>query len=539
MRKAHLVTPLHLERLALICTPVAARGNEATEPPPDQVRLARSLGWPTGRIATVESLMGRSEGGWSERAVLERLVDEVSEWRVGVVLGLESSGIARNSSDLFELIDSCRATGTLLSNGDGIHAPALQRELVVLGDQELPDFDAWIVRGRLVGFKHESVDRFEVSFKLPVGYARDRLRIRKNPNPAVRESVRKTIERVREFGNADAAAQALSEEGFQLPYRDDLETGVSWGAATPDRVIDLIDSPCMAGAYLYGRCRLQRSTQGRQRARRVLATGMHENRSLLIMNHHEPYLAWDEWIELQEQLGVEEFGKRFEPVRWQGSQLLEGLAVCGRCGGKVTATSGNAWRYGCIDCASGMPSGPAGRCLTVSGALVDSEAVRLFLSGVLPGGFEASRLAVERFPAMADEIPRSQWLELDWREYEAALAYRRYRDISPEFELAARELKLDVEAAEVVLEEARASFARTRAGRPDLAMPTLLERFARLGARLESVWNAAPTTDSERRGLLRILLEEVELRPEPERGWVRMLMRWQGGATDEEWLPLR
>ena len=70
-------------------------------------------------------------------------------------------------------------------------------------------------------------------------------------------------------------------------------------------------------------------------------------------------------------------------------------------------------------------------------------------------------------------------------------------------------------------------------------MPALLERFARLGARLEDLWNAPSISDVERRDLLRILLYEVELRTEPEHGWVRILMHWRGGATDEQWLPLR
>lgn len=536
MRHKHLVTPLHLERLALICVPATAPGNGIAERTADLRLLARKLGWPADRIVTITSLMGESDGQSPRRAVLERLLDEVSEWRVGTVLGLDQSGIAKSSHDYFQILDSCRATGTLLADGDRIEDPAAHRQLVVLGPRQLSDFDAWIVRGRLLGFGHESEERFDVSFPLPAGYVRDRLAIHKDPNPGVREGIAKTIEALRRFGRADAAALALEQQGVQLPYRRHPESTVRWGAATPDRVDELIGSPCMAGAYLYGRRRLQRPFEGRVRPRKVLATGMHENRSLLVMNHHEPYLEWNDWIELQAKLDSDPDLAGDLPAHWEGSRLLLRLAVCGHCGKALATTGGSAWMYVCT---SGRHPGADGRCVPVPGRLVDSEVVRRFLFAVLPGGFEASRVAVDRFPAMADELVRTRWLTLDRLEYGAAKAYRRHREISGEFGLVARKLKREWDVAETALTKARNRFARTRVERPDLAIPKLLERFSSLGARLEVVWNAGATTDEDRRGLLRILLEEVELRPEPELGWVRVLMRWKGGATGEGWLPLR
>ena len=541
MTDRHLVTPLHLERSALICVPRKSTGRETlgpepTEPPADLVRLARSLGWPSSRIVTAESLMGQSEGGWTERALLERLDDEVSEWRVGVLLGLDSAGIASDSTGWFQLLDSCRATGTLLLSGDRIHAPALQSELVVLGDKELTDFDDWIVRGLLFGYEHEADNRFDLSFELPVGYVKEHLAIRKNPSPAIREVVEKTFERFLEFETAHATARSLSGDGFNLPYRRGRDGSVEWGKATPDRVADLVRSPCMAGAYLYGRCRLQRSLGARESPGRVLVAGISENRSLLVMNHHEPYVAWNEWIKVQGKLAWDVYGKLPDSVRWQGSRLLDGLAICGCCNGKMEATDGEDWRY---ECTPARPVESRGQCLSVAGSYIDCAVARRFLSAVLAGGFEASRVAVAKFPATENELARRQWLELDRCEYEAALSYRHYRDVNSEYELVARKLRRTMESADIALEAARERFARTRAERPDLEMPALLERFARLGARLEDLWNAPSISDVERRDLLRILLDEVELRTEPEHGWVRILMRWRGGATDEQWLPLR
>ena len=534
------ITPLQLERLALICAAdgpaekLAADG-EQLQAKAGLIRLAKSLGWPSDRIVTVESLAGDSKKGWSRRAVWERLVDAVSEWRVGAVLGLESSGLTRNAEDRFELIDACWATGTLLVDGERIRAPASQSHPVVLGNRELSEFETWIVSEQVMicASRHDPPPR--ISTKLPAAYVQDGLAIRKHPDLAVRDAVLHVAETVRAMGSSQSAARALRHAGYSIPHSPWSEESLDWKEATADGVRAILQSPCMAGAFIYGRRRLQLSQEERESPRRVLSAGIERDRYLLVMDHHEPYFGWDEWIQLQDILSREFYSELQEPIRWEGSRLLIGLAVCGCCGRPVTATSGEDWRY---ECEVGRHPRLGERLPILAGLEIDSKVVSAFLRSVAEGGFEASRRAVARFPAMQDRALRRCWLELDRHEYRTALRWRRHITVGPEHEFVARELARALRTAETELDEARMDFSRIRAERPDLQVPSLLERFARLGARLETVWNATSITDDERRKLLTILLEKVELHWDAQPGWALIRMYWKGGSTSDRWLPV-
>lgn len=75
---------------------------------------AVALGWPLDRIIVIDSDLGQSGASAADREGFQRLVTEVSLGRVGIVLGLEVSRLARNS------------TSGLLLNGEFAEAPARQ-----------------------------------------------------------------------------------------------------------------------------------------------------------------------------------------------------------------------------------------------------------------------------------------------------------------------------------------------------------------------------------------------------------------------------
>ena len=57
------------------------------------------------------------------RSGFARLTAEVALARVGLVLGLEASRLARNNADWRRLIDLAGLTDTLIGDADGIHHP--------------------------------------------------------------------------------------------------------------------------------------------------------------------------------------------------------------------------------------------------------------------------------------------------------------------------------------------------------------------------------------------------------------------------------
>ena len=75
---------------------------------------ARDIGWPEDRIVIIDEDLGLSGSGSVARSGFARLTAEVALARVGLVLGLEVSRLARNNADWHRLIDLAGLTDTLI-----------------------------------------------------------------------------------------------------------------------------------------------------------------------------------------------------------------------------------------------------------------------------------------------------------------------------------------------------------------------------------------------------------------------------------------
>ena len=83
---------------------------------------ARSLRWTEPVV--IDDDLGRSGDGTS-RPSFERLLLAICEGRVGIVLSLEASRLARNGRDWHTLLEFCGLVGCLLGDEDGVYDPRL------------------------------------------------------------------------------------------------------------------------------------------------------------------------------------------------------------------------------------------------------------------------------------------------------------------------------------------------------------------------------------------------------------------------------
>ena len=93
---------------------------------------AVALGWPTESIVVIDSDLGRS-GADGDREGFQRLVAEVGMGRAGIVLGLEVSRLARNSTDWHRLLEICALSETLILDEDGVYDAGDFNDRLVLG----------------------------------------------------------------------------------------------------------------------------------------------------------------------------------------------------------------------------------------------------------------------------------------------------------------------------------------------------------------------------------------------------------------------
>ena len=136
------VTAHHLTRFACLYVRQSTLQQvfENTESTSRQYALrerARALGWADERIVVIDQDLGHS-GTWAtDRLGFQQLVAEVGLGQVGLVLGLEVSRLARNSSDWHHLLEICAVTaGLLLSYTFGV----LYKTLVYVLWHVTPDF---------------------------------------------------------------------------------------------------------------------------------------------------------------------------------------------------------------------------------------------------------------------------------------------------------------------------------------------------------------------------------------------------------------
>jgi DNA invertase Pin-like site-specific DNA recombinase len=105
---------------------------ESTERQYALQQRALELGWPLEQIVVIDSDLGRS-GAERDRAGFQQLVAEVSLGKAGIVMGLEVSRLARNSTDWHRLLEICALSDTLILDEDGVYDPSHFNDRLLLG----------------------------------------------------------------------------------------------------------------------------------------------------------------------------------------------------------------------------------------------------------------------------------------------------------------------------------------------------------------------------------------------------------------------
>jgi DNA invertase Pin-like site-specific DNA recombinase len=132
------ITASHLGRDAYVyvrqSTPTQVQiHTESLERQYELAERALGLGWPAHQVVVIDTDLGRSGARTDGRLGFSELVADVGLGKVGIVLGIEVSRLARNNADWYQLLDLCALTDTLIADADGIYHPADFNDRLVLG----------------------------------------------------------------------------------------------------------------------------------------------------------------------------------------------------------------------------------------------------------------------------------------------------------------------------------------------------------------------------------------------------------------------
>ena len=297
------ITASHRERLCLVyvrqSTLAQTRVNtESLERQYELAGRAVTLGWAREQVRVVDADLGLSGADAVGREGFQHLVSEVALGRVGLVIGLEASRLARSNSDWYQLLDLCGMTGMLIADGDGIYDPSAYSDRLVLGLKgTLSEAELHLIKGRLIaGMRHKAA-KGELRVALPAGLEYDPAgQAALCGDEAVREAIATVFRRFTELGSARQVMLSLRDDGLELPRRR-AGGRIEWAPASYGAVIGILTTPAYAGVYAFGRTKGVRRPGGP--ARRPVPMDQWD---VLITGHHPGYITWEQYLANQERL---------------------------------------------------------------------------------------------------------------------------------------------------------------------------------------------------------------------------------------------
>jgi len=500
---------------------------------------AVALGWPMERVVVIDSDLGQSGASCEDREGFQRLVAEVGMGQAGIVLGLEVSRLARNSSDWHRLLEICALSDTLILDEDGIYDPSHFNDRLLLGLKgTMSEAELHILRARLDGGIRNKAARGELRRGLPVGlvWGEQDGEVLLHPDEAVTGAIRAVFERFEEFGSARRVWLWFRSEGLDFPLQAIRLPNIQWVAPTYHAIHSVLTSPVYAGAYAYGKTRHERYIDEQGQVRKRVRKLPQSEWSVLIRDHHQGYIDWATYEANQTRLSRNTRPKPHQgggAVR-EGSALLQGLATCGHCGRRLrTHYRGRNHTPGYHCAGKNIVEGRGVYCLNIGGVQIDQAVTDAFIEALKPAGVKAALAAAEQLEANHDAALEQWRLALERARYEAQRAERRYRAVEPENRLVARGLEAEWEQRLRELEQAEAELKRRQTERPKTLSADERTAIRAFGDDLQRVWCAPTTTCRDQKELLCTLLEEAIITVFRDDKRAHLTLRWRGGLLTE------
>jgi DNA invertase Pin-like site-specific DNA recombinase len=540
--RSEKITDGHLQRLAIVYVRQSTQQQvlEHRESTARQYALADravALGWPKAAVQVIDEDQGHSGSSAEGRSGFQRLLTEVSSDRVGLILGLEMSRLARSCKDWHALLELCAIYRTLLADADGLYDPAQYNDRLLLGLKgTMSEAELHILKSRLQQGMWNKAARGEVLNHAPIGYVRTIAGdFVIDPDEQVQAVVRLIFAQFARRGSVNALLRWLVRHEVKMPIRPHFGSNrgeIEWRRPNRVTLLNVLHHPIYAGAYRWGHREVdpRKKVPGRPTTGRTFHA--HDECRVLIRDRFPAYISWDEFLENQRKLAENSaLGKLLAAPR-HGPSVLAGLVVCGRCERHMLVSYGNTTsaaktlRYSCqrdaIDYGAEV-------CQSLSGAALELFVVERMLQAVSPASLELSLAASEDIEHERKQVDSHWQQRLTRSRYEVEQARRQYAAVEPEHRLVARELERRWDEALRADEQLRADYARFQQDCPTQLSFNERKQILALSEDLPALWHAPTTTPEDRQAVARLLLEQVTITVEGNSDRIDVELRWAGG----------
>jgi DNA invertase Pin-like site-specific DNA recombinase len=495
---------------------------------------ATALGWLEDRIVVIDSDQGESGASAAWLEGFRRLVTDVGLGRAGIVMGLEVSRLARNNADWHRLLEICALANTLILDEDGVYDPTNFNDRLLLGLKgTMSEAELHVLKARLRGGILNKVRRGEYRCPLPTGLVYDENgSVVLDPDAQVRGAITYFFETFARVGSAHQTVKAFRAEGLRFPSRLHAPTaGVVFRPLTASAAMRTLRNPRYAGIYAYGQRAYGRTLEGKKTLRKRAS----DDWLACIPNAHPGYISWERYQENLRLLASNGHGydvARASPPR-EGAALLQGRAVCGRCGQHMRVRYRDA--RGKIEswyvCDRATDSRAEPNCQSLAGTPIDEAVGRMVIEKMTPAAVELALEIRREIEARYDEVDQLRSRAIERAQIDADLAQRRFMMVDPANRLVADTLESNWNEKLRALATARDERERARVEDRIAIDEAIGERLVAMTTDFARLWSDPSTPNRERKRMLAYLVEDATLVKLPDDGTTKVHLRFRGGHT--------
>jgi DNA invertase Pin-like site-specific DNA recombinase len=530
----------HLDRLAIVYVRQSSpqqvlENRESRERQYALAQLAQRLGWPAERVVIIDEDQARS-GRWADnRSGYQRLMTEVTLSHVGIVLGLEHSRVSRSNAEWHRLIDVCGIFHTLLCDQDGVYDALDGNDRLLLGMKSaMSEYELITMRNRLLRGSRNKAERGELFLAVPLGYLKTPAgEVIQEPDEQARGMIQLVFDKFDELGSAYAVFRYLAVNGLRLGFRRQRGGRIGeleWRAPSPARILSILRHPIYAGAYAYGLHRAGTKDPATGRAEGGKWFVPPAELPVLIRDRLPAYISWDRYLANLQRLEQNRSLHDARGVPRRGEALLPGLVVCGRCGHRMT-TRYKADKKPGYHCGESWRRALDEPCGCIAAATLDDLVVREVLRALEPAALDLSLRAIEGAERERGRL-HDQWRQtLERARQDVARAERQYHAVEPENRLVARTLEARWEEALKRQRQVEEDYHRFLARLPAALSEADRRRIRSLSASVAALWHAPGTTASDRKQIVRCVVERVIVVADKATELNEVTIAWQGGVT--------
>jgi DNA invertase Pin-like site-specific DNA recombinase len=540
-----MVTTVHLSRRAIVYVRQSTTAQmfdhqESTRRQYGLVERALALGWIREAIEVIDEDQGRSGATTEGRTGFARMVAAVAQGIVGALFALEVSRLARSSEDWRRLLALCAVAQVLVIDEQTVYDPKLPDDKLLLDIKgTMSEVELHWLGLRLTGACTAKARRGALRIAPPTGYIWTEHGLTFDPDEAVRSAIATLFARYAVSPSGWAVVRWARMQGFLVPTRHthtDGTSDVTWQPLGISRFHEMLGNPVYSGAYVYGRRPIVRALVDGQ-IKRVRGAGRDPATwRVLLRDAHPGYISWVQYEANQARLRAnsQHFGNAGTGAPREGPALLAGLAICGRCGRRMTvAYQPSARGYWIYHCAGTRDKGQV-TCWSVPGRAIDAAVTSAFLDAVVPRELDLSLAVRHDADAQTATLTRHWATRVEQARYEARHAERRYKAVDPDNRVVARTLEQEWEQRLRDLDEVERAAATARETRMIDLTDAERANVRALARDLPAVWNATTTTPADRKAMLRLVIEAIALVPiEVPLRETTVRLQWRSGVVSE------